>query len=254
MEQGNCDAYSIARYARVLDLRQGPDQKLSEHFALGHCEFGYRLTVPGADALLGAGVTDAYKTLMRTPGSDAWVAGDGISAIVEGTATRAGASVGFHWQFRGSIRYEGCKLVVNGQDFSGTDFTSNQAQTYDIRVELERLFRDDLKSSARLRFDPFAGADADRDGLVTLDELDQVPLSELRAVGPYGLEPDPSELDAGGNESDSAPPMDPDAGGAHAIATLADYVYVALFPTVPRFRGEGTCTAMPEPMDGKGFD
>jgi hypothetical protein len=257
MEQGTCDPYSVARYARIFDLRQGQGQKLSEQFALGHCELGYSVTAPGPDTLLGVGVTDDQKTLMRTPGTDDWVKDGGISLMVDGSASRSGVSVGFRWVFRQNVRYDECKVLIDGQPASGVDFVGNQAQRIDIRIELERLFRDDLKSTAKLRFDPFAGADADHDGLVTFAELTQVQLGSLRAFGPYGLEPDTGEEGGEGGVEDSGPPMDwdaGDAGGPHPIMTLADYVYAALFPTVPRFRGDGTCTAAPAPLDGEGYD
>jgi hypothetical protein len=51
--------------------------------------------------------------------------------------------------------------------------------------------------------------------LVTLEELGEVPLDELRTEGPYG--------------------------GAVNDQTLADYVYRTLWPTLLRYRDTGAC-------------
>src|SRR5262249_14232557 len=83
-----------------------------------------------------------------------------------------------------------------------------------------------------LRFEPFASADSNNDGNVTLDELRAVPIDKLRDGGAF---------EAGTYEFD-------DAGAAVqvrnvAITSLGDYVYVVLMPTLARFRDIGACTA-----------
>jgi len=213
-------------------------------------------------------VTEADKTLMRTPGTDAYVSLAGISFVTDGTATRGGETKNFQWVFRQAYRYQQCKLVQGGLTYDGVALVGDEAQTYDIRVEVERLFRDDLKDSrAKLRFDPFAAADTDLDGLVTLQELAKVVLDKIRGPGVYGFESD-SEGDAGASEAgaDASGLLDggvpdggaDDAGGADAAAavplTLADYVYSWLFPTLPRFRDTGSCTWTLRQGGRGGFD
>jgi hypothetical protein len=258
-----CDTYSVPRYSRVFNLLSGIGQKLSLQFALGPCEVGFRMSPPDDDALLGVGATEADKTLMRTPGSDPYVGVGGISLMTDGTATRGGESKSFSWVFRQTYKYEQCKLVQAGLTYDGVALVGNEEQTFDIRVEVERLFRDDLKDSrAKLRFDPFATADADLDGLVTLLELTKVDLDRIRGPGAYGFLPDPEgdagDSDTGADDSGMLEGGEAEGGGGDAAAgfapSLADYVYNWLFPTLPRFRDTGSCTgSIPDGRHG-GWD
>jgi hypothetical protein len=260
-----CDTYSEARYTRVLNLLSGAGQKLSQQFALGQCDFGFRLGPPGPDALLGAGATEQDKILMRTPGTEPFVGNSGISLMTHGTATRNGESKSFQWVFRQTVRYRQCKLVQGGQSIEGVVLRGDELQSYDLRVEVERLFHDDLKDSrAQLRFDPFAAADVDSDGLITIEELAKVELDKIRGLGPYGMVPDPegdagvsdaSDEDTGVPESGTSEAGLDDGGLGFLTPSLATYLYQQLLPTVPRFRGTGTCERTVGPNNhGDGFD
>ena len=287
----SCVQYSDARYDRVVDVTQGTGQKLSQEFGLGQCEnLSFRVSTPSSDAVLGVGVTDADTTLMRTPGSDAYTPSGGISLIVQGVATNGSMSKTFDWQFRTRLRYDNCSVTIDGQPEPGVTLAANDSFVFDIRIDAERLFRDDMKdSTAVLRFAPFADADSiygNNDGVVDLDELSAVSLSMAQGYGgPYGLQPDLVDADAGDAEesgavdaaddadvsiemdsaSDAADGADSSAqddgattdaadtdasaddsgstdGGPPLIQTLEDYVYLAQFPTLPRYRDTGSCT------------
>jgi hypothetical protein len=268
-----CNSYSEARYDRVLDVTKGSSQKISEQFGIGVCDVRFRVAVPAPDAVLGGGVTEVERTTMRTPGTDPYATDAGVTLLVQGAASRADVTKTFLWSFRQAYRYEKCNIEVDGKPVEGVNLISAQALTYDIWIAAERLFRDDiLEATALLRFDPFAAADANGDGEITLAELGKVPLSKLQALGPYrtvvdagdggdaeadGSDEDANGVDAGGPDvqvadsavvdADDSDAYDPDAGdaGPRAIRTLEDYVYNILMPTLPRFRDIGKCSVLP---------
>jgi hypothetical protein len=225
-----CISYAQANYDRILDVTSKSGQRLSVLHGLGQCDFRFRVGTPSSDALLGDGVTEADKTLMRTPGSDPYVPLAGIAISIAGSATRGAVSKRFQLVFRPRVRYANCSPDNDGG--IAVDLQSNIDQVFDIRIEAEAMLRDDVDAAtASLRFEAFAAADKDGDGVVTLDELRQVPIAAVRDAGAF---------EAGTYE------FDDDAGifrlGASiAIETLGDYVYELLLPTLPRFRDVGTC-------------
>jgi len=231
---GACTEYSEADYDRVLDVTKLRGQKLGVLHGIGKCYVRFRVSSPSSDALLGAGVTEEDKTRMRTPGGDKYVPLGGIALDVTGSATQGATTKQFHFTFRPRVRYRDCNLALDGGGHAepGVDLASNENVTYDIRIEAEALFRDDdTPSAAALRFAPFAAADTNQDGLVTMEELEQVPIAALRDAGPFEAGTYDFADDGGVVGARSV-----------AIATLADYVYVVLMPTIARFRGVGFCT------------
>jgi len=226
----DCVGYSNARYDRVLDVTQGEAQPLSILYGLGACDVRFGIEPPASDSLLGTGVNEALKTLMRTPMSDAYVQGGGITMVVDGQASAGGMTKKFHWQFLQPYRYEGCTVELDGQAVGGVVLNGGDALSYDIAIAPERLFLDDIEDTAQLRFAPFTNADdagGNGDGEITFDELAQVSIADARQFGPY-------TAGAGGK--------------GDMFASLLDYVYLALFPRVPRFRDTGSCT----PSAGRG--
>jgi hypothetical protein len=220
----SCNGYSDARYGRVLDVQNPDPQKLSISYALGQCDFGFRISNPSVDSLLGVGVTEADKTFMRTPGTDLYSLDQGVSIYVEGTATKGTTSKHFAWSFRQRVRYEKCAVEVNGTPVQGLALAQREAVEVPIEMHGEALFQDSLDpTGAKLRFEPIAAADTtfgDNDGEVTLSELGKVKLSDVGSATTY---------------------VDAD-GGTSQWKTLEDYLYLALFPAVARYRGDGTCT------------
>ncbi len=218
-----CASYAEARYGRVIDLAQGAGQKLGTLYGLGSCDVQFRLEVPASDAVLGQGVSADTLTLMRTPADDAYVSAGGIALLVDGHATKGNVEKTFHWRFRQGYHYDTCSAEVGGQQVSGVTLTGNVTVNYDIEIAPERLFLDDVSDTAELRFDPFASADGSSgqaDGEVTLAELGEIDLAQLRGTAPYSV---------------------PAPGAGVPVQSLADWVYQVLFPRVPQFRDNGTC-------------
>ena len=195
-----CNSYAEGYYVRILDMLVPGPQTVATLHALGQCELGFVLVSPpgsGEDVVLGSGVGADVATFMGTAGSDAFVDNGRVVLHVEGTATRSGTTITFSWSFRQTLDYL-CDTI---------DFQSGESRTADIRIRGRALFQDDLDdATARLRFDPYAGADRDGDDDITLDELGTVSLP---------------------------------VGGS--FETLAGHLYLGLVARVPRFRDEATC-------------
>ena len=226
-----CNSYSEADYTRVLDVRTQPAQKLSILYGIGQCDLRFRVAPPTVDAVLGENVSQSDVDTLRTPGGDAYVPLGGISIDLAGTALRGAVTKHFHLLFRPRVRYGNCKLDPRAGP--GIDLESNGALTYDIRMEGEAVLRDDVDAAtASLRFDPFANADKDGDGNVTLDELRLVPIEDVRDGGAFEAGTYVFDDDAGIFRQ----------GRAIPITTFGDYVYELLLPSLPRFRDTGNCT------------
>lgn len=163
-----CETSSGGRYLRVLDLLVPGTQKLALVYARGeNCPFFFDVQSPPKNAVLGAGVSEADKSLMRTAGSDKYIQNQGVVFHVAGSATRAGTSLEFAWSFRENLWYENCFQL---------DIESETSQTLDIRVRTSALFDEpsDASGAVTSAFDPFAAADGDGDGEITLGELESV--------------------------------------------------------------------------------
>ncbi len=197
-----CNGYQGGSYGRIFDMRVREAQKLSFVFGLGTCELAYQLRPPPGGFLLGAGVTEADKDMMRAEDSDGWVSRKGTSLYVEGSAVRAERVKTFAWSFREQLRFKDCAL-------QGPALVAGEVRTVELRAHPEALFErfEDTPGNA-LRFDPFAEADdqGDGDGAITLDELARSSLT----------------------------------GGAHA--TLGEEVYRGLLPRTLRVEQATGCS------------
>jgi len=216
VEGDACIGYSDPDYARVVDLLRGSGQKVSEVYAIGPCEYDFELSSPHEDSLLGAGVAERRKGFMRIPASDPWVQGAGVSIYVQGRAERAGEEKRFSWAFRNRIDFSTCKATVDGHLIDGVILQESGETTVDLTVFLSTLFQQSLSDGAATWFEPFADADNDENGEVTLEELDNVPLEDVETNDRY-------------------------ADARQSWSTLGDYVYLGLYERVIRYRGNGTC-------------
>lgn len=200
------DTGTLAPY-RVYDLHplNGPLEigQMSSLAARRYDRVSYRLAPVDAQATA-ANATAADLALMRA---------NNYSVYVEGQGTRMGTTVRFRWGFGGAVTYTNCHSSETEVGIAVPSGGTAQAQ---VTIHGDHLFYDDLQSpDARLRFDLIAGADMNRDGEVTLEELARVDLTTAPR-GQYGT----------GSRSD--------------VRTLRDFV-TALVATVGHFNGEGHC-------------
>ncbi|MFO0639543.1 MAG: hypothetical protein U0183_10065 [Polyangiaceae bacterium] len=256
----SCVRYNEANYDRVLEVSRADPQKLSVLYGIGRCDVRFRVGTPSSEALLGEGTTDADAVKMRTRAADRWVNRGGVGLEIAGVARRGAEEKRFDFVFRPQVRYSACapfsdggsSLIIGGdageEDIdaaigdSGADaeppppegigevLEGEAAIGRELRIEAETLFR---PGGAGARFDPYAAADMDGDGTVTLEELVRVPIAQVRDGGVFeaGLvtRNDPNAPETGGR--------------AVAIESLGDYVVVVLLPGVLRYGPTGRCDA-----------
>lgn len=126
---------------------------------------------------------------------DAMVKG-GLSFSVQGTATKGTSTKTFTWGFTSDTIHSACTGDLNGRSVPGLIVPRDGIDTAAITMDGSVLFSDSLTGAAgALRFDPLAAADADKDNVVTLDELGAVTLEGLRKATAGGyVTPDGSAI------------------------------------------------------------
>jgi hypothetical protein len=236
---GTCNEYSNPDYTRLYDFTQvNAPREVGLAFATGHCAFGFSMRFPNPTTPLDVGVTADDATFMRTAGSDPVSMDGGISVYVEGVGMRGDVVKHFAWPFRKRVGYSDCYVMdeASGSTQRGLDLTSGEKTSVNLEVHAEALFLDPLFMA---HFEPFARADANGDGEITLDELWTVPLESIADSG-FKAPPNPPPPD----------PLDPtrkpgcfNADGIPIeIKTLGDYTYCELLPALVHFQGNGLCT------------
>jgi hypothetical protein len=150
----------------------------------GDCpDVGLRLGPPDDESVPGEGATAADLVALAS--------GTPAHALLEATAVRKArppftlTDETMHVSLRfDSVRtassFGGCRDAVRG-----ARIRPGARYGVFVAVAAETFFRDAISSSAQLRFTPFADADrrGNDDGIVTMDELDDVPLSSVG--GPF---------------------------------------------------------------------
>lgn len=202
------------RPPQVFDLTKPGDKRIVS-FALEAKSW------PHVSYQLGPITPDAVPGELASAADVAALQTDQASVHVEGLATGPqGESKMFAWSFSIPTLYEDCRGEQDGKEVDGVLVTNGGTQEVQITIHGDHLFYDDLQSEeAVLRFQALANADADNDGVITLEELDRVPLYTLpAAVGPYGT------------------------GALGNVNTLGDYERT-LARTFGHYRGEGSCNS-----------
>jgi len=179
LEGDACEAYTDASYSRVLDFLRTDVQKVSLSYALGDCQLAFAASAPRWNTIPGEGVPPEFIEQLRSPGE-----GDdagGISIYLAGEARREGELVRFEWPFRVQLFYRKCGLLDDAGALADLSFASGQQRELDIEVDAFALFRAE-PGSGELQFGPFAEADRDANGDLSLAELELADILE----GPLG--------------------------------------------------------------------
>lgn len=198
------DAVTDATF-RVFDLtRDGPFDVAELDVASGRWSgFAYAVA-PSSTPVAGNATADDVTRM----------ADDALSVLVIGEATREEETIAFEWPFALATDYRDCTHPDFG---NGVAVGDGQTVTAELTIHADHLFLDDLQAEEpSLRFQAIADADADEDGVVTLEELDAVSLADL-PLDRYGT------------------------GSVLGVETLRDFVEVQV-RTVGHFRGEGHCS------------
>jgi hypothetical protein len=144
---------------------------------------------------------------------------DQAAVHVEGVATSpTGTQKTFNWSFATATLFQNCHGEQDGKEVDGVLVTNGGTQEVQLTVHGDHLFYDDLQSEEGApRFQALADADANGDGAVTLEELDQIPLYTIPLEqGTYGT------------------------GALGNVNTLGQYQRT-LARTIGHYRGEGSC-------------
>jgi hypothetical protein len=149
----------------------------------GDCpDVGMRLGAPDDHTVPGEGATaDDLLTLLSGRPAHALFEATATHAPVPGPATETTLKLSLRFDTaRTASSFGGCRDAVRG-----TRIHPDARYAVFVAVAAEAFFRDAISSSARLQLPPFLLADreGDNDGVVTMDELDQLPLSS--ANGPF---------------------------------------------------------------------
>lgn len=139
---------------------------------------------------------------------------DGLSLHVVGEAQTGTITKTFEWSFRGEAGFSACQ--AEGENL-GVLVRSGETATVQFTIHGDHLLYDSLESDAVLRFAELAAADTDRDGAVSLEELEAVDLTTLPA-NRYGT------------------------SGDGSITNLRRFVEAQAL-TLVHFQGEGHCHA-----------
>ena len=153
----------------------------------GDCpDVGMRLAPPDDHTVVGEGATadDIFALLTGQP----------AHAIFEATAThKAGLGFSEPTTVKLSLRFDtartassfgGCRDAVRGARIH-----PEARDAIFVAVAAEAFFRNAIATSAELRFEPFVSADTgiggNNDGVVTMDELDQLSLASVSLGGSF---------------------------------------------------------------------
>jgi hypothetical protein len=169
----------------------------------------YEILPADGSTELGEGATAADLDMMKA---------GGYAVYVEGTATKGATSKSYKWGFTVPTAYNDCKGDKDGKETFGVLVTNGGTDEVELTIHGDHLYYDDLQAAnAKLRFNAIASADADMDGVITLEELAAVKLVDIDpADGAYGT------------------------GAAGNVNDLRAFV-TDLSRTVGHFRGEGEC-------------
>ncbi|MBS2018205.1 MAG: hypothetical protein JST00_35365 [Deltaproteobacteria bacterium] len=208
----------------IFDLSRGNTQTFNG-IQPGLCpDVGIVFGAPDSATTLGAGMTVAdLADMVVAPTSH---------VIIEGTATpRAAPGDDPTPPYRLLLRFDTARTTTtwggcrDSESRRGVTIVPEQRQRADMLFRPQAIFREIIAPTANLRFEPLALADDDgnRDGIVTMDELDDITLASVRQIAGSQTYVLPDGVQAG---------------------SLGDYVRAQL-RFVFQFNGAGICNGNP---------
>jgi hypothetical protein len=227
-DDATCNDYAETHYEWLFDMTVAHGVKVGLAHGLGTCSIEFSFRSPSNDTVLGAGATPSDLAFMLERGTDAYADDERASLVVSGTASRGDVEKRFRWVFRHRYELDECPNESGQGYVSVLGMQGGEALTRSIVVRGEELFRAYPDDDAPFLFDRFAqadgGAEDDGDGMITLEELDDVEAPRIRGLG--GL----------------SGPSPPGVGGAQG-PSMRVLVYILLLPRIARIAGGGMCLA-----------
>lgn len=217
---------NVAADPMIADLHLGPADAwtLERVPARRWDRLSFDLAPPTAAARLLPGVSTTDADRLRN---------GGYALLIEGTASDGTVNLPFSFGIPDPVRAYDCVSGIDGT--SGVVVGSNAVDDVELTIHLDHLFLDSIAAVApAMRFEPLA-ARAGVDGVLTLDDLAAVPVTDIRdrsgafvtvAGNVLVYDPGPFPLDA--NRS------------------LASYLRASA-TTVGHLNGEGHCRYVPVP-------
>lgn len=171
----SCNDYADARYDRLFDLTVPGRQKVGEVYGLENCEIQVHHWAPTTVAYLETNVTSADRDFMRKRHST-WTKPSGRTAMyLRGTATKGTVNKRFDWRFTGRLTLTDCTSPKDGNVVTRLQLHAGDDLRPAFVFHPEELFRDGVEPDALRRFEAFALADTNDDGLVSLREISKIP-------------------------------------------------------------------------------
>jgi len=161
---------SVQSSMKVFDLKKKGAQGYSNSSTPAGSWDALSYEVSSADTkTISANASEADLAFMKK---------NGFSIYLEGKATKVNQTKTFRWGFKTQTVYKNCELKALGGEKS----------TVQLTIHADHFFYDDLESEdVKLRFDAIAKADKDKDGQVTLKELDAFGGKDFAGLSQYGV-------------------------------------------------------------------
>jgi hypothetical protein len=156
----------------VFDPRYGNTQIFNGLEASDCPDVGFVMQSPDGNTVPGAGATGADVVMLAE--------GNPAHAYVELTAEKDAQVYEVKLRFdtlKTPSRFGGCTAAEKG-----VRVVAEKRTTSSIEFAVDAFFRETLDANAVLRFGPFAGADANHDKVITMDELDAITLEQARTL------------------------------------------------------------------------
>lgn len=221
-----CNVYGESRYDRLFSFTVPDAQKLADMHAIGDCDVQFRLSAPLSTAYLGNGVTEEDRTFMRRRQTIWFKRRTRTAVYVKGTATRGDITKKFDWRFTALYTLTDCTRDEDGNISTSFHLKGKENLQPVVMFHAEDLFRESLDPDAAINFEPFAKADKNKSGTISLTEV-------ATMTAPMVDEP---EMDAG---------LD-DAGVEESkLQGRAKFMREHLLPRIFRFDGS-PCRNVPE--------
>lgn len=184
LEGETCNEYSGSGYDRLYDFTRPGAEKLGLAYGLDTCDIEFRLRSPSDEALLQQGVSAQDLAFMRELQLEGLEIPENIpfegalprtAVYVRGLATRGSVEKRFEWRFVvRRLEISNCESPADGSTTSSIALESAADIRRAITVHGDELFREGINLTDARRFDRFADADVDADGLITLTEMGAV--------------------------------------------------------------------------------